>query len=288
MKRMYSCRFHFLLVSISTLLLTLGPPCFAEAGDQVVATVNKVEITSSQLDQAIAAYKARAKKIAVTDEEKVALIHSLIQRQLLLTQDAVEALRKDEEIVKNVREYENSLVLRRFLQDRIGSRLQVTEGEVKAYYQENPEKFVMPSRVAARHILLKTREDAEKVRAKLQKGADFGEMAREYSIDLPMSLEGGSMGIIEKGKTLPELEEVLFSLKEGEVSDIVETRFGLHLITVDSITPAQNRPYEQVREQINKMLLQLREAELYQEFVTGLEKGAEIKIFENRLAEAAY
>jgi parvulin-like peptidyl-prolyl isomerase len=270
-------------------LLALGfQPAPTEAGDQVVATVNKVDITSSQLDQAIAAYKARAKKIAVTDEEKVALIHSLIQRQLLLTQDAVEAFRKDEEIAKNVREYENSLIIRRFLQDRIGSRLQVTEDEVKTYYQENLEKFVMSPRVAARHILLKTREDAEKVRAKLQKGADFGEMAKEYSIDLPMSLEGGSMGIIEKGKTLPELEEVLFSLKEGEVSDIVETRFGLHLLTVDSITLAQNRPYEQVREQINKMLLQLKEAEFYQEFVAGLEKGAEIKIFENRLAEAAF
>lgn len=286
----YRVRASLCLVSILALMLLAGgsQPCSAAPADPVIATVNNVNITSSQLEATIEAYKAKANKIDVTEEEKKALIQSLIQRQLFLDQKDVKALRKDEEIAKNVKEYENSLLIRRYLQDQIGSRLQVQEGEMKKYYQENLAQFAMPSRVEARHILLKTHEDAEKVLAKLKKGADFGKMAKEFSIDLPMSLEGGSMGVIEKGKTLPELEKVLFTLKKGEVSDIVKTRFGHHIITIDSTTMDQTRPYDQVKEQINKTLLRLKEAEFYNDMVIKLEKGADIKIFENRLAEAAH
>jgi parvulin-like peptidyl-prolyl isomerase len=118
---------------------------------------------------------------------------------------------------------------------------------------------------------------------KLKNGGDFTELAKAHSIDLPMALEGGSMGIIEKGKSLPQLEQVLFVLDEGEYSDIVESRFGYHILRVDKIIPEKHRPYEEVREKIKVALQKEKEAQAYDDMVGVLEKDAKIEIYKNRL-----
>ncbi|MCB2180874.1 MAG: peptidylprolyl isomerase [Desulfobulbaceae bacterium] len=277
--------FILFFASILTLMQTsVVPSCFADSNDLIIASVNNVNITSSQLDNVVAAYKEKAKKADVSEKEKKALMQSLIQRQVFLQQDDVEALRNNEEVVKKTKEYENNLIIRHFLQNQIGKQIHVTEGEIKAYYKENLENFIIPARVVARHILLKTHEDAEKVMVKLKAGEDFGQMARQFSIDLPMALEGGQMGIIEKGKSLPELEKVLFSLKENEISEIVKTKFGYHIITVDKITPETTRSLDQVNSQIRQALLREKQGALFIDIVVKLEKNADIKIYNERIA----
>ena len=118
---------------------------------------------------------------------------------------------------------------------------------------------------------------------KLQAGESFSELAKQYSIDLPMAFEGGSMGTIAKGKTLPQLEKALFVLNEGEFSDIVETQYGWHILTVDEKIEVQYIPYEKAKERIKVILKREKEARAYDSMTQQLEKEANITIYENRL-----
>jgi parvulin-like peptidyl-prolyl isomerase len=198
----------------------------------------------------------------------------------------VSELRNDKIIIRNVREYENSQILKRYLETHIGPQVTVTEKETKDYYQKNLHQFSSPPKVKARHILLRSREDAEKVAALLKNGGDFKELAKQYSIDLPAALEGGTMGIIEKGKGSPDIEKALFTLDIGEISDIVKTRYGYHILTVDEIMTAEFKPFESVRDQIQKFLLRQKETAAFSAMTAKLEQQADIKIFEDRLGEA--
>jgi len=190
----------------------------------------------------------------------------------------------DERIARKVKGYENNLIITRFLEDQVGSHLTVSEEEIKKYYKDNLNEFSSPPMVQARHVLLRTNEQARKVLQRLRNGEDFAQLAKDCSIDLPMALEGGSMGTIQKGKSFPELEKVLFVLNEGEVSDnIVKTKFGYHILTVDKIIPVNFKPVEEVRDQIKKIILRQKEAKAFDEMAAKLEKDADIKIFEDRL-----
>jgi peptidyl-prolyl cis-trans isomerase C len=159
----------------------------------------------------------------------------------------------------------------------------VTEEEVKAYYAKNRDKVAQPPAVEASQILLRSREDAELVLKKLHDGGNFEELAKQYSIDLPMAFQGGKMGTIEKGKTLAELDKELFLLAEGETSDIVETRFGFHILRVDKAIPAGFKPYEDVSSDIKQALMREKENKAFEEMVGKLEQKSDIKIFEDRL-----
>ena len=135
------------------------------------------------------------------------------------------------------------LTIERFIVKRFVDNTTIPEKEIKAYYESHSNLFKQPEQVRASHILIKVdpkakeseKEDALKkikeVQEKQKKGADFAKLAKEYSQG-PSNAKGGDLGYFKRGQMVPAFEEVAFKLKPGEVSDIVETRFGYHLIKV--------------------------------------------------------
>jgi len=279
----------FTLFLCMTVLVSMSAPSLsgnchaADAPAQPVAIVNGIEIYPIQVERMVEEFKSKTRKQEVSAEEKEMLLKNIIRRQLILQQKDIADFRKDQEISKRVKEFENDLVVKKYIQNTIGITLQVSDGEIAEYYKNKSSDFRSPAKVVARHILLPSREQAEDVLKKLKKIDDFAELAKKYSIDLPMAKEGGAMGTIEKGKTLPELDAVLFILKEGEISEIVETSYGFHILTVDKIIPAQISPLEEVKPKIRVAILQQKEAQAFNDMVSTLEKGAKITIFKERL-----
>jgi parvulin-like peptidyl-prolyl isomerase len=98
-----------------------------------------------------------------------------------------------------------------------------------------------------------------------------------------MALEGGSMGTIEKGRTVPALDKALFMLNKGETSDIVETQFGFHILMVDEVMPASFKPFAEVKDEIKKAVIRQKEVEAFDEMAAKLEKDANIEVFKDRL-----
>jgi len=273
----------FMTVLVSISAAPLWENCLAAASALPVAIVNGIEISPSQLESLTEEFKAKTRKQEVSGEEKEMLLYNIIRRKLILQQKGIDDLRKDQDISRRVREFEDELLVKKYLQNQIGSNLQVSDAEISEYYDKNSHEYTSSPKVVARHILLPTQEQAEDVLKKLNQGADFAEMAKKYSIDLPMAKEGGAMGTIEKDKTLPELGNALFILKEGEISEIVKTPYGFHILTVDKIIPAEISSLEEVKPKIRAIILRKKEAQAFTDMVNKLQEGAEITIFKERL-----
>jgi len=279
-------------ITIISALLLLLLACYAEQSiasgekgeDTVVAVVNGVDIKESKLDALVAKYKKQAKKDEISPDEKVTLVKNLIRRVLILQSDAVRTLRNDPEVVKVLKQIEDGLVIKRYLETQMRDKLAVSDAAIKAFYDKNIHKYETPPMVAARHILLRSSEEAEKTLADLKNGADFKQLAKERSIDLPMALEGGEMGTIARGKCLPELESTLFTLNPGDFSEIIKTKYGYHILSVDIKIPASFEPFKKVEKEIKKHLMKQKEKKAFDELASALEKGADIKIYTERFS----
>jgi peptidyl-prolyl cis-trans isomerase C len=163
----------------------------------------------------------------------------------------------------------------------------VSEEEIKSYYGENDETlFQVPEQKKVSHILIKfdvpegetlndeiknkAREQIEDIEQQLKDGADFAELAKQYSQDTLSAENGGDIGFISEGQTVPEFEDAAFALKSGEVSPIIETYYGYHIIKVLEEQDAYIKGFDEVRETIETYLLNNKQIESWQDFVYGL------------------
>jgi peptidyl-prolyl cis-trans isomerase D len=141
----------------------------------------------------------------------------------------------------------------------------VPDSALQAAYMSQQEQFRMPERVEARHILLMTTDkpaaEVEKLKAKAQdllkkvrSGGDFAQIAKDNSDDPGSSVKGGDLGWLVRGQTVPEFERTAFSLAPGQVSDVVTTQYGFHIIQVMKKEPGRLRPFEEVKDELRQDL----------------------------------
>lgn len=167
---------------------------------------------------------------------------------------------------------------------KIGAGIQITDAQLHAAYNNQQADFSTPERVQARHILLKSdaSNDAE-VKAKaqailkqIQGGADFAKLAKEKSEDTGSGANGGELGWIVKGQTVPEFEKAAFSLKPGETSGLIKTQYGYHIIQVEAHEQAHIKPFDEVKAQLTTDLQKQAAANQMQNLsdkaVAGLQK----------------
>jgi peptidyl-prolyl cis-trans isomerase C len=175
------------------------------------------------------------------------------------------------------------------LYDKIGGEQTVSDEEAKAYYDQNLLSYQTPEQVSARHILYRTdsstpeekiakKKEIDALREKLvaAKGEGFEEAAKEKS-DCPSRSDGGSLGEFGRGAMVPEFDKTAFELPVGEISPVIETQFGYHIIKVDKKTEAGTRPYEDVAESIKKRLASEKQKTLIDAYREELKKGATIE-----------
>jgi foldase protein PrsA len=187
-------------------------------------------------------------------------------------------------------------VLRSKIYTEVTSGVIVTEEQVEQYYEENKDSlFTIPERVRISHILSafpwttddsiekneqdkgKAREKIEYVARQLESGAEFGDMAREYSDDTSTGTDGGDLGFITRGQMVEEFEDTAFSLEIGEVSSIIETSYGYHILKVFDRQEETAQGFEEVKGDISTYLISTYKAEKWEEFIVELIEDAEIE-----------
>ena len=139
-----------------------------------------------------------------------------------------------------------------------------SDAEVQDYYDNNLERYTEPEGLRASHVLLRTegkdpaevQTQAEAIVAEARNGADFAELARQYSDDEGTKEIGGDLGSISPGQTVPEFEGAAFALEQGEISDPVSSLFGVHIIKATEKTGGTSQPLDEVRESIVDLLKQ--------------------------------
>lgn len=158
---------------------------------------------------------------------------------------------------------------------KVGERIQIPEAQLRAAYQQRQDQYRTPERVRVRHILLKTtekpKEEIPRIRAKaeellkqLRGGADFAELAKKNSEDPGSADKGGDLGWIVRGQTVKAFEDTAFSLKPKELSGVISTEYGFHIVQVLEREPARLKPFEEVRDELARDLKRQRVFEMMQ------------------------
>lgn len=183
---------------------------------------------------------------------------------------------------------QRSIAAKKLMDDQVSNAIVVSESESRAFYDANPEYFKQAEKVKASHILIKcdpkaeasVKDDARKkiedIQKKLKDGESFSELAKQFS-ECPSSKQGGDLGFFEQGKMVKPFADAAFALKTGEVSDIVETDFGFHLITATGKKAASTEEYETVKEKINSHLKQGKTQEAVGKYIESLREKATIE-----------
>ncbi|MBJ6723249.1 peptidylprolyl isomerase [Geomesophilobacter sediminis] len=181
------------------------------------------------------------------------------------------------------------IVVSSFLEGQFSSKIKVTDEEAKKFYDANLDKYFKKGEtVKASHILIgadqnasaddkkKAKEKAEAILKRVKAGEDFATLARAES-SCPSSAQGGDLGTFGKGQMVKPFEEAAFALKTGEVSGVVETQFGYHIIKLTEKNPASTEPFEKVKTVIVDNLKREKAAKALQEYVQDLKKTAKIE-----------
>lgn len=244
-------------------------------------------------------------------------INTLINREVLLQESEKKGIKADkqkiqegiqsiqkrfanqqqfEEALKNMKlsrddlekQYTQKTKIETLLDQQVVSKIDIKEDEAKAYFNDHNDEFSQKEQIRARHILIKVdksadekkkseaREQLVKVQKKIVAGEDFSELAKQYSQG-PSSAKGGDLGYFAKGQMVKPFEEVAFKLAPNEVSDIVETRFGYHLIKVVDHKPEKKAVFAEIKERVTEKLKKQRVQQEIGDYIKKLREKATIE-----------
>jgi parvulin-like peptidyl-prolyl isomerase len=176
----------------------------------------------------------------------------------------------------------------RLLVDAVGKKVSkagsITEADMKDYFGKNPGMFKTAAQVHAWHILFATKDkvQAEKVYDQVKKGGDFAALAKQYSTDPGSKDKGGDLGWAPSTQYVTEFAAAVSSMKPGEFR-MVETQFGWHIIKLVETKPAEEKTFDQVKDQITQILQQQKQSDDFTKYVDELKKKATIEIFDAEL-----
>ena len=185
---------------------------------------------------------------------------------------------------------ERDLTVQKFIDIQFNEKITVSGKESKAYYDSNKDSFRQPEQVHARHILIKVdfqddnsqkavaRKKIEEIQKKVRKGEDFASLAKAFS-QCPSSTKGGDLGYFSRGQMVEPFGEAAFVLKPGEVSSIIETRFGYHLIKAIDKKPETIMSYEEIKDKIQQYKKQQKVQEQLNQYIEELKGKAKVERF---------
>ncbi len=243
--------------------------------------------TSQAIDRVLLAEAAQKSGIQVADEkveEMVTRAKESLPEGLTL-EEALKEMNLDVDSWKT--EIKSQMQIEELVSQKIAEAPEATEEEVKAFYDAHPQYFETPATVTASHILLGFEEgDTDEVKAEkkaklegikkqIDEGGDFAVLAKEHS-SCPSSQKGGDLGSFGKGQMVPPFEKAAFTMEPGELSGIVETSFGYHLIKVTKKSDAGKQPLEDAKGQISQHLNQQNKEGAWTTYVESLRKDADI------------
>jgi peptidyl-prolyl cis-trans isomerase C len=259
--------------------------------DDVVAKIGDRKITLSEFNKILGYLDSEKQKLVEKNQQfKENLLQQYIQGIVISNLAKKEGFDKNPELKEQLEMIKDNYIAIEYLKKEVTNKVEVSEGDIKAYYESHKDEFKMPEMVRARHILIKTdpsasdndnkkaREKAEDILKKIKAGEDFAKLAADLSDDPGSKTKGGDLGFFPKGIMVKSFEDVAFSLKPGEVSGIVETQFGYHIIKVEEKKEAGMEPFDTAKEKIKQKLLPEPTKIKIKEFIEKAMKDANIEI----------
>jgi peptidyl-prolyl cis-trans isomerase C len=259
------------------------PPAFVEQ----YKTQLRQQILEGMIVEQLLDEKVKEKNITVTDANVVEYLEKTAAQQGLTLNDIKDMMEARGQSFDDAKQrIKKGMTYQKLMESLWAGKINVTEDDAKKYYDENAKQL---EQVRASHILIKpdtsdpnadpnqakvkAKAKAEDLLKQIKDGADFAELAKTNSGDTYSAIQGGDLGFFGRSQMVPAFERAAFALKAGQVSDVVETPFGYHIIKV---TDRKNDTFEKAKDDILKLLTQNKQADLAEEYITSLKADAKI------------
>lgn len=272
---------NWVTLSLSLTLLFSGSLLAEEKKGNILATINGKVITTEDFNRKIEHLPPQLRKRA--EQNKLDFLQYQIRKELLFQEGIKQGIDKNPRVVSMIEQYQYELIVQKYLDKSLKDTEKISDKELKEYYQKNISSYKTKEEITASHILVKTEEEAKEILSELKKGKDFFELAKERSVDPGSNYKGGRLGPIVRGTMLPEFEKIAFDLKVGELSPIVKSEFGYHIIKLTDKTKPQKLDFAQVKDRIRQHLIHERTQKAISNLVDQLIKEAKIVINEEKL-----
>lgn len=260
--------------------------CAKKEQGKTLATVDDEVITMEQFSAELDKIPTNMKMLVVSQSGKRNFLDRLVVKKLLLKEAKKDNIEKNKEFQDRLADIKDQLIIESLLKKKVQLNLNLTDEDLKKYYDTNREQFKREQEIETSQIVLKTEQEAKEIQGRLIKGESFEELARTYSIDPGAKSTGGKIGYHPKGTLIPEYEQAAFKLtKVGQLSPIVKTQLGYHIIRLEGTKAPSYVPFDEVKEFIKQKMGQEKQAEVLEKYIAELKKNAKITINEDLLKE---
>lgn len=258
----------------------------APATGRVVATFAGGQLTSDQVQKEFERLPAPSRTYLSAPDRKRQFVENLVVNELLYQEGKKAGYDNDPEIDRQVNDLRKRLVVQRVMK-QYQTPPTVSDDQVRAYYDQNKELY-STTQIHASHILLKDEQTARETLAELKAHPErFADVAREKSTDAVSAKRGGDLGTFGPGRMVPDFERAAFALKAGEMSDVVKTQYGYHIILVTERKEGAPKPFDDVKEQIRATLRSKGLQEQMQGHLDQLKKDAGLHVDDQVLAQVS-
>ena len=247
-------------------------------GDDLAQRVKMAEYMAitKMIERKLQLQEAKAKKVEVSDQEVNQALEQMKQREGAL----------DPSNLQSPRTVRDQLMLMKVVAQEVRGNVMVGDSEMKRYYDGHRDRFALPEEYHLSQIFVQRRSPEDTAAAltkarqamdELKRGEKFEDVALQYS-DAPNAVQGGRLGLVRQGELFPAIERAIAALVPGGISDIIEHADGFHIVRVDDKYPKQFRPFEQVRYEIQGLVFEQKNEDMFQSWLTGLKNKAYIEI----------
>jgi len=261
------------------------------ADDAVLATIGTSKITMGDFNRVTSMYDPQKQELlAKNPQYKTVLLQRFVQGMVIAQIAREKGFDKREDIKDQIAFIVNDFLASEYLKKEVVEKIDVTPEDMKLYYKEHKDEFGTPEMVRARHIFFKVtksmtdeekeklKEKAEAVLKRVRAGEDFAKLAEEFSDDGGSKTKGGDLGLFPKGKMVPQFEKAAFALNAGEVSDVIESPYGYHIIKVEEKKEATVEPFDKVKDKVREKIFADFQKAKVEEFVKNAMEKAGVQI----------
>jgi peptidyl-prolyl cis-trans isomerase C len=254
-----------------------APGAAPSGGGEVVATYGGNRLDTTRVIKEMERLPAPSRAYLQAPDRKRQFVENMILNELLYAEGQKLGYDKDEDIDRQVNDLRRRLVVQRVVRE-YQKPPEITDEQAKAYYDENPNLY-STTQIRASHILVKDEAAAREIRDQVKADPGrFADIAKEKSTDKTSGAKGGDLGKFGQGRMVPEFERAAFALKVNEISEVVKTQYGYHVIMVVERTEGERRPFDQVKEQIKATLRNKAIQEQQERRYGDLKTAANVKI----------
>jgi peptidyl-prolyl cis-trans isomerase C len=263
------------VIGAGVLLLT---GCTPPPEEGVVALVNGRQITQTEFEarwgELAEATKARYEK----EGGKRRFLDELITRELLMQEARKLGLDQNDAIRDRAQRYKEQLILDELLKDRIKTKIELSNEELDAFYEQHAQELLTPLKVRVSQMLLPNISAAKDLEKQINQGGHFAQFAQRYSIDEKSKAKGGDLGPYRKDLVVPEVDEVIQTLKPGFVSAPIKTDAGYYLVMVSSLDTEIIQADVAVRERLRQELLNEKRRKRFDDVIVDIRAKATIRL----------